>query len=166
MQTYNFPNWHLTRPAYEQFVQAKREHKKAVRRLNTSEIEVMIAAKRVLKTTISETMDKAIAAIMEAIFDEETIAEIVLDETKIGEFPAFFLRAKDGYNASLENLNETLQTLENTEKAYLTTVFKVLRDAYGLNISEIADAFGIWNGTLMNWISASEEEESNPEVTD
>ena len=146
------PGWRRARPAYETLKQAKREHRRAIRAFNSAEIALMRAAKNALKTTISQTTSEAVAAIMEPLFDEETISEIVIDKTTIGTFPVSFLKAKDKYNASIAHLNETLKDVETAERAYIVAVLKNLSELYRMNISEMAEVFGIWNNTLASWM--------------
>ena len=118
----------------------------------------MDAAKVAMKSVMGDTFHKTVNAIMEALFDEETLSKIVLDETVIGEFPVRFLKAKDKYNTAIDHLTETLKNVESAEQAYLVTVFENLREYHALKNTHISSTFGIYDSTLKILMEKGEAE--------
>ena len=135
----NENKWKQSRAEYEKLKQAKMRLKRALRAYNQSYKQLENAV--IKHTSVSA---ESLRNIDEASSPDKLLEAFVkFRDTKIKHADA------------LKEVNAAMQVLEDVEKAYIVSVcYNLLRDQ-GLNVHNLAVAFGIHDPTLHRWIAAA-----------
>ena len=144
------PIWSITREAYLTYRDVKRRLRQVIKDYNAS------------YNRLERAFRKFIEAQAEAVYRIED----PLQKEKLMDAYSDLQKRKLEHKQCHESYSDLLKEFRDAEAHYCITVFRVLRDKYGMTLMDLGSIFGVWHSSIANWIELDDNASKLGELYD